>query len=986
MTPERWEQLRTLLGSAIEVPAQQRTFDYIDRLCGSDPTLVAELQALLAAHERPEAAQLDVPMFRFCSEQPHVHVRGSRLGSYTILMPLGAGGMGDVYCARDTKLGRDVALKILPDSFAHDADRLSRFRREAQMLAALNHSHIAAIYGLEEVNGTHFLVLELVDGESLDKQIARGPVPITDTLVIAKQITDALESAHEKGIIHRDLKPANIALTVTGEVKVLDFGLAKAAAPDLARIDPADASALISHGAMTGASAIVGTPAYMAPEQACGKIVDKRADIWAFGVVIYEMLTGRRAFAGELHSDVLAMVLDHEPDWDSLPEAVPPQLRRLLVRCLTKEPKTRLRDIGEARVVIDELLSSRPGTAQESNVAAVGRRGPHALLTWVMVASTLLFGTALLVMWWVLGRQNRPPAAAVRLSIELGAGTSLPNTSYGAAIVLSPDGTVMAFAGQKSDSGTMQLYVRYLTEPQAVPLAGTDGAQSPFFSPDGHWIAFFADGHLKKIPVTGGRAVTLADAPAPLGGTWGDDRTIVFSPSVGPAGRLLRVSSVGGTPVPVTTLAPGEVNQRYPEILPGSKAVLFTSTRTPGSFNDADVVVQPLPSGARRVVVQGGGSYPRYVRSGHLLFIHDGALLAAPFDLNRLEVTGQPVTLIEGVATELNGSAQVSVSASGTLVYLPGPSLSSGVPIHWLDRKGTLTPLRATPTNWSSPAFAPEGQRLALTIADAAQSDIWVYEWALDRLARVIVDVARDSRPVWTPDGRGIVFASHRADKSSFGLYWKRADGMGDAQRLTESPHLQVPASWHPSGKFLAFEELNPKTGWDVMILPMEGDEVSGWKPGTPTVFLNSPFTELGPMFSPDGRWIAYTSNESGISEVYVRPFPSPGAKSQISSGGGGFSNWSRTKRELFYGTNNKQIMMAAYTVDGDSFHAEKPRPWSDKRYATRGALRPFDLHPDGERFALAVADASSVTMHDHVTAMFNVFDELRRIAPATGR
>jgi serine/threonine-protein kinase len=896
--------------------------------------------------------------------------------------------MGEVYRAHDTTLGRDVALKILSDTFAHNPDRLARFRREAQVLAALNHPHIAAIYGLEASGDTHFLVLEFVDGESLDKRIARGPTSVTEALLIAQQIAEALEAAHEKGIIHRDLKPANIALTASGDVKVLDFGLAKTSeAPPEARLDPPNVPKLMTSGVMASTSLMVGTPAYMAPEQACGKIVDKRADIWAFGVVIYEMLTGRRGFAGHSHSELLAKILERDPDWDALPETVPQRLGRLLVRCLTKDPKTRLRDIGEARIMIDELLSGRlPKRALEPGIGRGLRRRPSASLPWLITAVALAFTIALVLARWAPWRRT-VALAPVRVNVELGADVFLSNTNLGAATILSPDGTVMAFVGQQlTRGGAAQLYVRRLSQLQAAPLAGTDDAQSPFFSPDGQWIAFFAGGKLKRIPTTGGPVITICDAALGRGGAWADDGTIVFSPDVGPAGRLLQVSYAGGTPTPLTALAQSEVNQRWPEILPGGDAVLFTSTRSPGSYHDADLVVQPLPAGARKVVLR-GGSYGRYVHSGHLVYVDDGRLKAVPFDLKRLEVTGQPVTVVEGVSSNAaSGGAQVAVSAAGTLVYLPGLR-ASGAPIHWMDQEGNLTLLRATSANWAELAFAPDGRRLALTIADGAQSDIWIYEWMRDTLTRLTSDSADDVQPVWTPDGRRIVFASNRADKSTLNLYWQRADGIGDAQRLTESAHPQTPASWHPSGKFLAFSELNPATGWDLMILPLEGSEASGWRIGKPFSFLHASFSEYGPSFSPDGHWIAYLSYETGRREVYVRPFPGPGGKWQVSNGGGALPTWSRTKHELFYGTPdppNNQIMVAAYTVDGDMFHAEKPRLWSDKRFALRGGPRPFDLHPDGERvaFAPAVEALSGAERHDHVTVIFNVFDELRRLPP----
>jgi serine/threonine-protein kinase len=719
----------------------------------------------------------------------------------------------------------------------------------------------------------------------------------------------------------------------------------------------------------------------MAPEQASRKGVDKRVDIWAFGAVLYEMLTGHRAFTGDSHLDVLENVLGHEPEWDALPQAVPQHLRRLLTRCLTKNPRTRLRDIGEARVLIDELLSGGAAERAVPGFVRSIRRRP-VVLPWPVLAGALAVGITLALARWTPWRQTAA-LTPVRVNVALGADVFLANTNLGAATIVSPDGAVIAFVGQKTSGGRPQLYLRRLTQLQATPLSETDDAQSPFFSPDGQWIAFFADGHLKKIPVTGGPVTTLCDAILGRGGAWADDGTIVFSPDVGPAGRLLRVSSAGGTTVPLTTLAQSEVNQRWPEILPGGKVVLFTSSRSPGSYHDADLVVQPLAGGARKVVVR-GGSYGRYLHSGHLAYVHNGTLLAAPFDLKRMEVTGRAVSLIEGVSSNAaSGGAQVAVSATGTLVYLAEAS-HSGAPIHWMDRKGRLTLLRATPANWAELVFAPDGRRLALTITDASQSDIWTYEWARDTLTRLTSDPANDVAPVWTPDGRRIVFASNRADTSTLNLYWERTDGTGGTQRLTESRHPQVPASWHPAGNLLAYFELNPQTSWDLMILPIDGNEAAGWKAGKPYVFLSSSFQEMGPVFSRDGRWIAYQSDETGRREVYVRPFPGPGAKWQISNGGGALPTWSRSKNELFYCTPdppNNQIMVAAYTVEGEEFHAEKPRLWSDKRIALRGGVHPFDLHPDGERVAFAPVESLSGSKNDQVTVIFNVFEELHRIA-----
>ena len=907
---------------------------------------------------------------------------GTRLGVYDITAPIGEGGMGQVYRATDTTLGRQVAIKILPDAFASDTDRLNRFEREANTLATLNHPHIAAIYGFEKSSGLHALVMELVEGEDLSQRIARGPIPLDEAMPIARQIADALEAAHEQGIIHRDLKPANIKVRPDGTVKVLDFGLAKAMEP--ASVSPnAMNSPTITTPAMTLQGVILGTAAYMAPEQAKGRAVDKRADIWAFAVVLYEMLTGRRLFEAEDMSETLAAVLTRDVSLTTLPAAVPARVRALLRDCLIRDPRQRLRDIGDARIVLEQVIAGAPGdVSTPASVTAVVPAWRRAL-PWASTAALAAGLAAVLVLWVPWGRAS--PPASVRMSVELGTDASPATVALGDVTILSPDGAVVAFEAQKGGGGP-QLYVRRLTQLQATPLAGTDDADSPFFSPDGQWIAFFAGGKLKKVPVTGGAAVTLCDAANGRGGAWGEDGTIVFSPDIIANVHLLRVSSAGGTPEPLTSLTEGEPTQRWPQVLPGGKGVLFTGG-TNGAYEGANIVVQSLPAGARKIV-QRGGYHGRYLPSGHLVYIHAGTLFAAPFDLDRLEVTAQPVPALEGVTSNsASGSAQFAVSATGTLVYLPGQSTSSEVPIHWMNHEGKTTLLRATPANWLNLHFAPDGRRIALQIDDGQNIDVWVSEWARDTLTRLTFDPAADTKPVWTPDGRRIVFASDRADTSTPNLYWQRADGTGGAQRLTDSKNFQSPASWHPSGKFLAFEENNPQTGYDLMILRMEGDEASGWKPGKPSVFLNSPFAEREPMFSPDGRWLAYWSNETGRQEVYVRPFPGPGGKWQISTGGGVYPTWSRTKHELFYGTPSGQIMVAAFTVEGDSFRSEKPRLWSDGRFSVRSTTRSFDLHTDGERFALApAAQTPGGGKQDHVTFIFNFFDELRRIAPAGRR
>jgi serine/threonine protein kinase len=901
---------------------------------------------------------------------------GARIGPYEVAALIGEGGMGKVWRAHHTALNRDDALKVLPEPFASDADRLARFRREAQVLASLNHPNIAHVYGLEQADGVQALVMELVEGETLADRIARGPIPVDEALPIARQIAEALEAAHEQGIVHRDLKPANIKVREDGTVKVLDFGLAKlAGSPVVATANPAlsISPTITSPALMSGIGVLLGTAAYMSPEQAKGKPADKRSDLWAFGCVLFEMLTGSRAFEGIDISETLASVLKTEPNWTALPRAVPTPVRTLLALCLEKDRSRRMTDIAIAQF----LLSDAAGTLATSREVA-----PHPQsvlsrpLPWI-VAAAFVSGIALWAPW-----RTTVPSESFRLSTELGADVSLV-TDQGAAAVLSPDGTTVAFTARTAESETSQLYVRRLQQLRATVLSGTDGARNPFFSPDGQWIGFFAGGRLKKISVTGSASVTLCDAVNGRGGSWADDGTIVFSPGGASGTALVRVSSAGGTPEPLTKFEPGEVMQRWPQMLPGSKAVLFVSAGQ-NSWDTANIVVQTVPTGTR-TIVQKGGYYARYLPSGHLVYLHEGTLFAAPFDIDRLQVTGQAVPVLEDVTTSAaTGGAQFAVGDNGTLLYLPGEGFSQSSPIAWIDASGKISSLRAASSNWAGPEFSPDGRRLAMFIYDGKQSDVWVDDWERDTLSRLTFDASDDTMPKWTPDGRRITFASARADKSTSNIYWQPADGTGEVQRLTESKNNQAPSSWHPSGKFLIFYEANPQTGGDLMILPMEGDEVSGWKPGKPTPFLNSPFSETFATFSPDGRWLAYNSNESGRQEVYVRPFPGPGGKWQISTNGGAYPRWSRKRNEIFFQSPapENRIMVAPYIVEGNSFNVGKPRLWAERRLMPRLVGWNFDIHPDGERIVIA-PDTQETFKQDKVVFIFNFFDELRRRVPA---
>jgi serine/threonine protein kinase/Tol biopolymer transport system component len=910
---------------------------------------------------------------------------GTRLGPYEILSALGAGGMGEVFRARDIKLKRDVALKILPDAFANDPDRLARFQREAQVLASLNHPHIAIIHGLEESKPSNAsgqaviraLVMELVEGEDLAQRIARGPIPLDEALPIARQLAEALEAAHEQGIIHRDLKPANIKLRPDGTVKVLDFGLAKAMAVASATTTHAMNSPTVSIP-FTQAGIILGTAAYMSPEQATGKPVDRRSDLWALGVVVLEMLTGRSVFTGETVSDVLVSVLKSEPDWTTLPVSTPPPIRRLLLRCLEKDRRRRLADAADARLEIDEALTA-PSAAVGSEAPPEPALRPawsHAL-PWALLAATGIGMIASVLAWspW----QSAPPPAVRKLVTSIGADASLP-TDVGAAAILSPDGTTLAFVAQRA--GQSRLFIRSLDELKAASLAGTEGAASPFFSPNGQWIAFFAGGKLKKISVTGGAPITLGDAPTGRGGTWTDD-TIIFTPANATNTPLWRVSAAGGTLSTFGTLSKGAVTQRWPQVLPGPKAVvLYTEHSSGGNFDGANLVVAPLSGGMPKIVVR-GGHYGRYVPSGHLIYLQQGTLFAVPFDLDRLETMGQAVPALERViASPITGGAQLAFSSEGTLVYASRAAATAG-PIDWMTRDGKTLVLRATKADWANPRFSPEGQNLALEIADGKQGDIWVYAWAQDRLTQLTFDSSQDSFPVWTPDGRRIVFSSDRAKPGINNLYWLNADGTGDVTRLTNSPDIQMASSWHPSGKFLAFSAIRGATGADVLILPMEGDATRGWTAGEPTVFLSTPAHEIYPMFSPDGRWIAYRSDEAGSNDVYVRSFPGPGGPWRVSTEGGMYPRWSTTALELLFLNLSLKVMFAPYAIAGNSFRADKPQLWSPTSLVAAGSNYPYDLHPDGKRLAVMAAQDQIDVGQDELVFVFNFFEYLRKIAPA---
>lgn len=901
------------------------------------------------------------------TEDAHTPIAiGTRLGPYQITGWIGEGGMGEVYRAHDSRLARDVAIKVIRRSFAQDPERVQRFEQEARAAGQLNHPNILAVYDAGSHDGVPYIVSELLEGESLRTRRNGASMPWRKAVAHARQIADGLGAAHDKGIVHRDLKPDNLFVTGDGRIKILDFGIAKLLHPS----EPHN-----GERTETGAGVVIGTTGYMSPEQVRGEEVDARSDIFSVGTILHEMLSGQAAFTSGSNAETMAAILNQDPS-AALPAGLPLEIERIVGRCLEKTREARFqsaRDLAFALANIPESATS-PIISQ-----SMLRWRP---LRWLVAGATVL-GLAIAAAVWMPSRRVAP--LPLRLNVELSPGLSLTaiGAQYGDAVAISPDGTTIAFLAQETDATPGQIYVRRLDQLRAEPLSGTNSPLIPFFSPDGKWIGFFSDRELKKVAISGGAAVTLADTPELRGASWSDDGTIVFSPNRVPGTRLLRIADAGGAAAPLPELAGGELFQQWPQLLPGGKAVLFTSSSTPGMFNSADLVVQTLPAGPRKTILR-GGYHGRYLPSGHIIYIHDGTLHAAPFDLNKLEVVGPPVIAIEGMrSNSITGGAQFSVSTTGTLIYLPGPSVGAGIPIQWMDEHAKITPLRSSLANWVNATFSPDGSRLAMDIREAP-AGIWVYELAQDRMTRVTSDAHDYSRPAWSADGRALAFASTGDDKSTTNLFWQYADGSGEAHRLTESINTQRPGSWHPGGRFLAFDEITPDGNSNVMILPLEGDATSGWKGGTPTPFANTAAMENEPVFSPDGRWLAYSTNESGRPEVYVQPFPGPGHKTRVSTDGGFTPTWSGTSNQLFYGFFDGRIMVTPYQVSGDTFVAEKPRPWSEGRYQTRGGNRMFTLHPDGTRFALApVSPSPGSSRPDKAVLVFNFFDELRRIAPA---
>ena len=901
---------------------------------------------------------------------------GTRIGSYEIIGTLGAGGMGEVYRARDTRLKRDVALKILPESFATDPDRLARFQREAEVLASLNHPNIAAIHGLEESNGTRALVMELVEGETLADRIAHGPIPVDEALAIAKQIAEALEAAHEKGIIHRDLKPANIKLRPDGTVKVLDFGLAKALEPTSAPgVDATASPTITSPAMMTGVGVLLGTAAYMSPEQARGKAVDKRSDIWAFGCVLYEMLTGRRAFSGDEVSDVLASVLAREPDWTLLPDGFSPVLVTFLKRCLHKDRKHRIGDAQSLRLALEGVFDTDAGRAGPSQIE---RSPPDRRPTMRRVAAAsaaavavggLLGGTAV---WWL----TRPASPRVfRTEVTTGGATALNLAGPARDIAMTPDGSRIVYRGLG------QLLVRAVDQLEPVPIKGVGNPYDLFVSPDGQWIGFFDGTLLKKVAVTGGPPVTILNAGAVgRGATWVDNGTILFATAANETG-LQRVSADGGSPTALTTPDPklGEGDHVLPQLLPGGGGVLLTVTPSNGSADDAQVAVLDLRTGVKKTLIR-GGSAAQYVSSGHLVYSVAGTLRAVPFDVQSLEVRGTAVPVVPQLVAKIGGSADFALAGNGTLAYVPtAVTTSTRNTLVWVDRQGREEPLAAPERAYLYPRLSPDGTRVAVAIADQ-QQDIWFWELTRNTLTRFTFDPGPDSYPVWTPDGRRLIFGSARGGEPN--LFWQAADGSGTTERLTNSPLNQQAFSVSPDGSRVIFREGGVPYDLHMLRLGRERQSVR---------LFQTPFNEVNAEVSPDGRWLAFESDESGQREVHVRPFPDVGGgRWQVSTGGGSRPLWARNGEELFYlnDSGDEAALMSVRVQNSATWTASTPARLFAGRFfhvVVQGQLgqgRTYDVAPDGKRFLMIKVGGTDAAEAARIIVVQNWTEELKRLVP----
>jgi serine/threonine-protein kinase len=895
--------------------------------------------------------------------------------------------MGEVYRARDTRLERTVAIKILPSQFSSDPVRKQRFEREAKTISNLNHPHICVLHDVGHQDGIDYLVMECVEGETLAKRLERGPLLLEQVLRYGAQIADALDKAHRAGIVHRDMKPGNIMLTGTG-AKLLDFGLAKPAVPILTG---ATLTAASQPSPVTAEGIVVGTFQYMSPEQIEGKELDGRSDIFSLGAVLYEMLTGQRAFQGKSQLSVASAILEKEPPpISSIKPMTPPALDHAVRRCLMKEPERRWQSAADLAAELQWIVE--PGSQAGEQASLILPRKPRLRLGWAVAAALAL---ALIATFATIYRATRRiPAPLMRFSVDLG--NEVAEIGWGSGVAISPDGSQLVFVSHGPNE-PQRLFLRTLEGAEATSIQGTENPRAPFFSPEGQWLAFFADGKLKKIATKGGVPTTLAEAPSTRGGSWGDDGNIIFAPSN--RSPLFRVSSAGGAARPVTELK-GEWTDRFPQVLPGANAFLFTSCQS-FDFEACTVEAQSPSTGERKVLVH-GGYYGRYTGSGHLLYVHQGALFAAPMDLKRLELNGAASPVLEDVSNSVGtGAAHFDFSRSGTFVYIPGRAWAQNRSLFWMDESGHLTPLGTAPRAYQAIRVSPDGTLLALVVNESSQKHLWIYQSARERFYRLTFLNGNAENPVWTPDSKHVVFSTD-AQTPGPGIYWIRADGAGEPQRLLEGANL-IPRSILPGGQGLAYDSPGVGIGNSVSwTLPLDAADPDRPKVGKPEKFVAS--MGARPTFSPDGKWVAYMTSESGTPQIYVRPFPGTEGRWLVSSGGstqeaglvgpssgeGGFyAFWSPKGRELFYTNLEGRVMVVSYVARGGTFSASQPRLWSPRRlWPSSGfsgaSTSTIDLAPDGKRFAviLPAGQEAEPAPQTHVVFLLNFFDELRRRVP----
>jgi serine/threonine-protein kinase len=964
----RLHRIEELFHSARErPPAERRSF--LVAACDGDDTLRAEVEALL---DHADGSLLHDGLSAVVGRvaAPGA-LEGRTIGPYALGALLGAGGMNEVYRARDTKLGRDVAVKILPETLVTNRDRLARFEREARILAALNHPNIAHLYSVENADGIVALVMELVEGPTLADRIAKGPIPLNESLAIADQIAEGLEAAHAQGIVHRDLKPANIKVRADGTVKILDFGVAKALEPSGGpAASVLDSPTMSSPSVRTGVGVLIGTVLYMSPEQLKGEPADRKSDVWAFGCVLFEMLTAQSAFAGTDVAAVTASVVRDTPDWSKLPAAAP-LIQSLLAGCLEKNPFQRIADIAVARFAIKELVR-QPASASPIFGAAGSSRRPW--LPWAIAIAGMLVAAI------AVGVPRRPQAASsapIRLTAQLEPGVAI-RAARGSDIAISRDGTQIAVAAF-TDRGS-QLFVRRLDQPSFIAVPGTIGARIPFFSPDGKWIGYIAEPNLYRVAASGGVPMTIcelrgAGGGGAMGASWADDDRIVIGATSGNTG-LSWVASNGGT---VTSLAKGSgdssIWSQWPQVLPGGRSVIYTVLN---GLKPPDIFVAELPSGTPRLLMK-NAFYGRYAATGHLVFARGNTLYAAAFDPTRLALMGEPVPIVEGVSANTGTAfmnAQYAVSDDGTIVYTTGGAAAAQdrAPLVLLGRDG----VRSTWLQGVSsiaPSFSRDGNQLAFAGAEPNKAaDIMIYDRRMERFRGLTLDPANDyASPVWSPDGRKIAFAARpkgNTPPARFNMYWRNADGSGGIHRLTAADAHQFPGGWHPSGNWIVYQEIKATGTGDILALPLERDGADGLNPGTPQPIAATPANERVPAFSADGRWIAYTSIQNGTGEVLVRPFQGADGPWQVSQNGGNDPVWNPVKNELlFRSLVGLQIMTAEYSISGRTLRFGRPRPWPGAVLAA-GENRRWTMAPDGDHIAGGLVDPmaeQSVTVALHL-------------------